>query len=60
MQLDKLIFTFLWRYKPPRIKRDTIIALIEDGGLKMTDIHTFHQAQKVVCMKNLILEGEKF
>ena len=59
VQLDKLIFTFLWRDKPPRIKRDTIIASIEDGGLKMTDIMAFHQAQKVVCMKNLILEGEK-
>ena len=59
VKLDKLIFSFLWRDKPPRIKRDTIIASIEDGGLKMTDIHAFHQAQKVVCMKNLILEGEK-
>ena len=59
VQLDKLIFTFLWRDKPPRIKRVTIIASIEDGGLKMIDILAFHQAQKFVCMKNLILEGEK-
>ena len=30
--------------------------MIEDGGLKMTDIYSFHMAQKVMCIKNLITE----
>ena len=58
-RLDTLIFKFLWQNKPPRIKRETIIASIKDGGLRMPDIHAFHIAQKVMCMKNLILEDGK-
>ena len=45
-KIDKSIFNFLWQNKPPRIKRETIIASIEDGGLRMPDIYAFHQAQK--------------
>ena len=58
-KIDKLIFNFLWQNKPPRIKRETIIASIEDGGLRMPDIYAFHQAQKTVCLKNLIIEDGK-
>ena len=58
-QLDKLIFSFLWGDKPHRIKRETIIAMIEDGGLKMPDIYSFHMAQKIMCVKNLIAEDGK-
>ena len=58
-QLDKSIFNFLWKGKPPRIKRETIIAPIEDGGLWMPDIHAFHQAQKTIHIKNLVLENAK-
>ena len=58
-QLDKSIFDFLWNGKPSRIMRETIIASIKDGCLKMRDIHTFHQAQKTIYVKNLILENDK-
>ena len=58
-ELDKLIFNFLWNNKPPRIKRETIIATVKDGGLRMPDIYAFHIAQKVLGMKNLILEEGK-
>ena len=34
-QLDKTIFNFLWNHKPPRVKRETVIAPIDSGGLKM-------------------------
>ena len=40
-QLDKLIFSFLWNNKPPRVKRETIIATVDDGGLRMPDIFVF-------------------
>ena len=58
-ELDKLIFNFLWNNKPPRIKRETIIATVKDGGLRMPDIYAFHIAQKVLGMKNLINKTTK-
>ena len=58
-QIDKLIFKFLWNNKPSRVKRETIIATVDDGGLRMTDIFAFHSAQKIITMKNLIVEDDK-
>ena len=58
-QLDKLIFSFLWNNKPPRVKRETIIATVDDGGLRMPDIFAFHSAQKIITLKNLIVEDGK-
>ena len=58
-QLDKLIFGFLWNNKPPRVKRETIIATVDDGGLRMPDIFAFHSAQKIITLKNLIVEDGK-
>ena len=56
-QLDELIFSFLWN--PPRVKRETIIATVDDGGLRMPDIFAFHSAQKIITLKNLIVEDGK-
>ena len=50
---------FLWHGKSAKIKCGTIIATIQDGGLRMPDIYTFHQTQKIIYMKNLILEDRK-
>ena len=57
-RINKLMLNFLWKNKAARIKRETIIAAIKDGGLRMLDIYDFHKAQKIMCMKNLIL-GER-
>ena len=38
VQLDKIIFNFLWNKKTVRVKRETIIAPVESGGLKMPDV----------------------
>ena len=32
--LNKLFFNFIWDGKPEKIKRNTLIADFEDGGLK--------------------------
>ena len=37
-KLDKLLLSFLWSNKTPNVKRETIIASIEDGGLKMPEL----------------------
>ena len=56
---NKLMFNFLWKNKATRNKRETIIASIKDGGLRMPDIYAFHKAQKIMCMNNLKLgEGK--
>ena len=57
-KVDNLMFKFLWNDKPPRIKRNTIIARIKDGGLKMPDIYSFHEAQKIMWIKRLILNDK--
>ena len=36
--IDNLLFNYLWGNKPAKIKRSTIIAPIEDGGLNMIDV----------------------
>ena len=46
MQLDKIILIFLWNKKPVRVKRETIIAPVESGGLKMPEVFAFQEAQK--------------
>ena len=38
----KLFLEFLWDDKPPKIKRSTIIASIEHGGLAMKDVYVVH------------------
>ena len=57
MQLDKIIFNFLWKKKPARVKRETII--VESGGLKLPDVFAFQEAQNIAFMKNLLIEDGK-
>jgi hypothetical protein len=52
-----MAFKFLWSNKPDKVKRKTIIANYEDGGLKMLDIKTFIKAQKIMWVKRLNKEG---
>ena len=46
-KIDKLLFNYLWDSKRSKIKRTTIIAKIEDGGLGMIDVHEVHNASNV-------------
>ena len=57
--MDKMIFSFLWNYRTPQVKREIIISKIEDGSLRMPDIISFHIAQKINYVKNLIIEDDK-
>ena len=45
-QLDKIIPNFLLNHKPPRVKRETVITPIRNGGLKMPEVFAFQEAQK--------------
>ena len=52
--IDKLLFSFLWNNKKPKIKRDTIVGNIEDGGLKMPDIYLINRTSKISWIKRLV------
>ena len=40
-KINKMVYKFVWNNKPNKVKRNTIIADYEDGGLKMLNIKSF-------------------
>jgi hypothetical protein len=56
-EINDLAFKFLWSNKPDKIKRKTIIADYEQGGLKMLDLKSFVSAQKVMWVRRLCKNG---
>jgi hypothetical protein len=57
-ELNKLAFDFIWHKKPDKVNRTTIIADYDKGGLKMLDVESFVQAQKIMWVKRLLKIGE--
>ena len=57
-QLDTIFFKFLWNNKPAKIKRSTIIAPIEQGGLSMIDVYEVHATSKCSWICRLFNESE--
>jgi hypothetical protein len=51
--LNKLFFNFIWDGKPEKIKRNTLIADFEDGGLKMIHLQQFNAYLKITWVKRL-------
>ena len=52
-QLDKIFFEYLWDNKPAKIKRNTIIAPINQGGLAMIDVYDIHSAAKCSWIRRM-------
>jgi hypothetical protein len=52
--LNDLAYSFVWNNKPEKIKRLTLIADYEYGGLKMIDIASFLKAQKALWVKRFL------
>ena len=57
-KIDNLLLSFLWNNKRPKVKRETIIAKIEDGGLKMPDIFEINKTAKIAWVKRLVGDNE--
>jgi hypothetical protein len=51
--ITDIAYNFIWHNKPDKIKRLTLIAENEKGGLKMLDIGSFLKAQKAMWVKRL-------
>ena len=45
------IYRFIWNDKPPKIKRNALIADYEDGGLKTPDLQTIINVQRIMWVK---------
>jgi exonuclease III len=56
--ITKLAYNFVWHQKPNKIKRTTLIADYQDGGLKMLDLNSFIKAQKTMWVRRF-LSSEK-
>jgi len=55
--VNVMFFKFLWNNKPPKIRQETIIADLEEGGLKMPHFPTVVKAAKVMWVKRLLEEN---
>jgi hypothetical protein len=58
-ELNQIAFNFVWHGKPDKVKRTTIIADYQEGGLKMLDVVSFINAQKVMWVKRLLAKTEE-
>ena len=45
-QIDSILTQFLWNNKPAKVKKSTIIAPVEKGGLNMVDTFSVHTTAK--------------
>ena len=54
IELDGLLYGFLWNDKTARVKKETVMVEISVGALKMIDIYFFHMVQKAMCVKRLV------
>ena len=52
-KLDRLIFSFLWDGKTPKVKRETMINNINEGGLGMPDVYSVNNTSKISWIKRL-------
>ena len=52
-EINRLIYGFIWRGNH-KIKRSAIINDIENGGLKMLDLASMIQAQRVKALKKIL------
>jgi uncharacterized membrane protein len=53
-----IAYQFIWHNKPDKIKRQTLIAEYEKGGLKMIDICSFLKAQKAMWVKRFMTQDQ--
>ena len=50
-KINSLMYHFIWSAKMDKVKRATLINKIEKGGLKMIDLETMIQSQRVMWVK---------
>jgi hypothetical protein len=54
VEIDKLIFNFLWDGKPPKIKRNVIISSLENGGIKIPLFSEKYKSLRIFWLKSCL------
>ena len=57
-EIDKKFYYFLWKGKPPKIKKKTLELDIKNGGLRMVNIINFEQSLKTKWLKKILHSDE--
>ena len=52
--VNKILYDFIWSGKPAKVKRATLIAPKEQGGLGMVDLHSVIKSQRVMWIKRFL------
>ena len=58
-KIHTLIYNFIWQGKRDHVKRDTIIASKEEGGLNMINFRLLDKSLKVTMLKRIIEPGNE-
>jgi hypothetical protein len=45
-EIDSKCFKFIWNNKPDKVKRNTVVGKLGNGGLKMIDIQSYFKSLK--------------
>ena len=53
-EIESCFYRFIWKWKPDNVKRLTLIADYEKGGLNMVDINTYFKSLKASWVKRLL------
>ena len=53
-KINSIMYHFIWSAKMDKVKRTTLINKIEKGGLKMIDLESMIQAQRVIWIKKAV------
>ena len=53
-QVSKLLSSFIWNHKLPKIKHSTMIGKIKDGGLNMPDFKIINKSLKAGWVKRFL------
>ena len=57
-QIEKILFDFIWEGKKDKVKRNTIIGNLKDGGLNMPDIVSYFDSLKLSWIPRINTENE--
>ena len=57
-QVNKIVFDFIWKQKPAKIKKTTLVKKESDGSLSMKDFVLFDKALKLTWAKRLCSDSD--
>ena len=59
-EVNKVIFPFIWNFKPDKIKRNTLTGPISKGGLSMVNFADVEKSLKAAWVNRYCIIGGRF